>query len=126
MREERDSIAKWLDTCTDASSPAEEARTNIFEDVASGDNSHQLVVSTIDDLISAKRIVTGSRSVQWLGHMSDDTIQKLSNNHRQCAEENESEKQKQTQDDFRGRYGTGYNLHFGKSERMGSAFKSNC
>ena len=122
MREERDSIAKWLDTCTDASGLPEEARTNIFEDVASGDYSHQLVVSTIDDLISAKRIVTGSRSVQWLGHMSNDTIQKLSNNHRQRAEENESEKQKQTQDDFRDRYGTGYNLHFGKSERMASPF----
>ncbi|KAF9882993.1 hypothetical protein FE257_004349 [Aspergillus nanangensis] len=60
-----------------ASSLAERARTNLFEDVESADYSHQLVVSTIGDLISAKRIVTGA------------------SNHRQRVEE-EGESEKQT------------------------------
>ncbi|KAL4887803.1 hypothetical protein BDV59DRAFT_206639 [Aspergillus ambiguus] len=115
LREERDGIVKCLDICTDASSLTEEARTNIFEDVSSADHSYQLIVSTIGDLISAKRIVTGARSVQWLGQMSDDTLQKLSSDHRQRIGEGEVEEQK-GQNDFRDRYGTGYNLRFGKSE----------
>jgi hypothetical protein len=125
MKEERDSILKCLDMCADASSLAEGARTNIFEDVSSADHSHQLVVSTIGDLISAKRIVTGARSVQWLGQMSDDTLQKLSGDHRQHVEEGEPEKQR-TQDNFRERYGNGYNLHVRKSEGLGPHRKSDC
>lgn len=66
------------DSDRDALAPPETARKMIFEDITSADNSHQLVVPTIGDQISARRISTGTMSVQWLGHMSNDTLQKLS------------------------------------------------
>ncbi|KAF9887225.1 hypothetical protein FE257_010479 [Aspergillus nanangensis] len=127
MREERDSIVKCLDICTDASAVAENARTNTFEDVASADYSHQLVVSTIGDLISAKHIVTGARSVQWLGQMSDDTLQKLSRDQRDRIEE-VGESQTQTErDTFRERYGSGFNLQVeGLPERRRTPSGGNC
>ncbi|GJP87282.1 hypothetical protein AlacWU_00181 [Aspergillus niger] len=46
------------------------------------DESHQLVVYTIGDLISAKHIITGSKSAQWLGQMSDTSLQQLSRDFR--------------------------------------------
>ncbi|KAE8312440.1 hypothetical protein BDV41DRAFT_300693 [Aspergillus transmontanensis] len=125
LREERDSIGECLDIHKDASSLAERARTNIFEDVSSAAHSHQLVVSTIGDLISAKRIVTGVRSVQWLGQMSDDTLQKLSGDHRQRTEDGEVEEQK-GKDDSQDRYATGYNLHFGKSGGKATSYNGSC
>ncbi|KAA8646025.1 uncharacterized protein ATNIH1004_007447 [Aspergillus tanneri] len=65
------------------------ARTNVFEDVTSSDDSHQLVVSTIGDLISARHIITGARSMQWLGQMSDDTLQQLSRSQKNISREQE-------------------------------------
>ncbi|GFG08403.1 hypothetical protein IFM5058_03906 [Aspergillus udagawae] len=52
MKEERDSISQCLNICTDASDLAGNPRVNIFENIKSADDSHQLVVSTIGDLIS--------------------------------------------------------------------------
>ncbi|GFF36467.1 hypothetical protein IFM46972_04905 [Aspergillus udagawae] len=69
MKEERDSISQCLNICTDASDLAGNPRVNIFENIKSADDSHQLVVSTIGDLISAKHITTGARSAQWFGQM---------------------------------------------------------
>lgn len=124
LREERDGT-KCLGICTDASSLTEEARTNIFADVSSADHSPQLVVLTIGDLISGKRIVAGARSVQCLGQTSDDTLQKLSTDLRQRTGEGEAEEQKE-QDDLRDRHGTGHNLHFGKSESQVTSYNGYC
>ncbi|KAE8381498.1 hypothetical protein BDV26DRAFT_78010 [Aspergillus bertholletiae] len=111
IREERDSIAQCLNICADASNIAGTARTNVFENVESADDSHQLVVSTIGDLISAKHIITGSRSVQWLGQISDDTLQKLSHDQSGRSREQEKSAVQTERDGFNGRYGTGYQLH---------------
>jgi hypothetical protein len=110
MKEERDSITQCLEICTDASNLTETVRTNVYEDVTSADNAHQLVVSTIGDLISAKHIITGSNSVQWLGQMSDETIQKLSDDNIRTFRENYSSKVEGQKDAFQGLYGTGYQL----------------
>jgi hypothetical protein len=110
MKEEKDSIAQCLEICTDASDLTATVRTNVYEDVTSADNAHQLVVSTIGDLISAKHIMTGSNSVQWLGQMSDETIQKLSNDNKRTLLENQSSKLEGQKDAFQGLYGTGYQL----------------
>jgi hypothetical protein len=42
------------------------------------DDGHQLIISTMGDLISARRVTVGSRSIQWLGQMSDTSLQQLS------------------------------------------------
>ncbi|PYH50908.1 uncharacterized protein BO96DRAFT_488851 [Aspergillus niger CBS 101883] len=65
-----------------ASELAHRAHTNIFLNVTASDESHQLVVYTIGDLISAKHIITGSKSAQWLGQMSDTSLQQLSRDFR--------------------------------------------
>lgn len=103
------------DSDREASDPAETARKNTFEDIASADDSHQLVVSTSGDLISARHIVTGTMSVQWLGQMSDDSLQKLSNDHRSRADKKRP--QAQTEQDRFYQFGVGRNLRGGQAER---------
>lgn len=53
IEEEKRSIQRCLDICDEASVEAEKARTNTFEDVAVAEDSRQVVVSTVGDLISA-------------------------------------------------------------------------
>lgn len=113
MQEEKDSIEQCLNICADASDLAGSARINSFEDVNSADDSRQLIVSTIGDLISAKRIITGNRSEQWLGQMSDDTIKQLSQTPRtvvgNLGESREGESQERNTE-FHNRWGAGYPL----------------
>lgn len=78
IQEEIDSLKQCISICTTASKRANQERTNIFEDVSTADDGHQIFVSTIGDLISAKRVTAGSRSTQWLGQMSDESLQTLS------------------------------------------------
>lgn len=110
MKEERDSISHCLEICTEASDLTATVRTNVYEEVKSADNSHQLVVSTIGDLISAKHITTGSNSVQWLGQMSDETIQKLSSDNKRAFFENQTNKTQEQKDVFHDLYGEGRQL----------------
>lgn len=110
MKEERDSIARCLEICTDASDLTGTVRTNVYEDVTSADNSHQLVVSTIGDLISARHIINGSNSIQWLGQMSDDTIQKLSGDHKRIVPGNQTSTSQGQKGVFNDLYGAGYQL----------------
>ncbi|KAH8688862.1 hypothetical protein BGW36DRAFT_352992 [Talaromyces proteolyticus] len=117
MREERDSLSQCLTICADASDLTATARTNVYEDVSSADNAHQLVVSTIGDLISAKHIITGSNSIQWLGQMSDDTIQKLSGDSRRIIPQNEAVQVRAEKDEFHNRYGAGHQLERRHSEQ---------
>ncbi|KAE8138871.1 hypothetical protein BDV38DRAFT_291896 [Aspergillus pseudotamarii] len=123
IREERDSIAQCLRICADASDIAGKARTNSFEDVTSADESHQLVVSTIGDLISAKHITTGARSVQWLGQMSDDSLQQLSRDQRMRHGEPDDTAMQTGRDSFNGRYGAGYQLRHEQIE-MGRPYNN--
>jgi hypothetical protein len=59
---------------TDGSTP----RTNHFEDISAGPYSQQVVVATSGDIISASRVETGLGTMQWLGQMTDATLQQLS------------------------------------------------
>ena len=74
-REEVESIRKCLAICADATDEASKDRVNTFEDVQMADDGRQVIVATLGDLISAKRITVGSRSLQVLGQMSDDSLQ---------------------------------------------------
>lgn len=76
--EEREGTLNSLAICAAALREANEKGTNRFEDVSTGDDSHQVIVSTLGDLINAKSIIAGPRSTQWLGQMSDDSLQALS------------------------------------------------
>lgn len=76
ITEDLDSIRQCLFICANASEQAE--RTNVFEDVSLADDGYQIVVATLGDLISAKRVIAGTRSRQILGQMSDESLQHLS------------------------------------------------
>lgn len=64
-----------LEFCKKAEEDANKPRTHYFEDVSTGDNSRQAITTTLEDLISAKRIRSGNESYQALGQMSNESIQ---------------------------------------------------
>jgi conjugal transfer/entry exclusion protein len=78
VQEEIDSIKQCLAICTQASEKADHVRTNVFEDVSAAKDAHQLIISTLGDLILAKQVTAGLGADQWLGQTSDATIQQLS------------------------------------------------
>lgn len=117
LLEERESITQCLTICDDASNQAQNARTNVIEDVTSADDSSQVIVSTVGDLIRAKRVTTGSRSAQWFGQMSDETVQTLSHVYgKSSVEQPEVSVEKPTlvkgenAEEFRKRFGAGRHL----------------
>ena len=77
MQEEINSIKQSLAICAKASEDASTDRVNIFDEVTLGEDGHQVIVSTIGDLINARKISAGARSIQLLGQMSDVTIQNI-------------------------------------------------
>jgi Fungal N-terminal domain of STAND proteins len=77
VQEEKDSTKKCLAICTQASEHADQVKTNVFEDVSAAKDAHQVIVSTLGDLISAKRVTAGVGATQLLGQMSDASLQQL-------------------------------------------------
>ncbi|KAL4885941.1 hypothetical protein BJY04DRAFT_179572 [Aspergillus karnatakaensis] len=75
LQEEAQGTEALLEFCKRAGKEVNERGMNYYEDITAGDNSHLAVVTTFKDLISAKRIKSGSGSKLILGQMSDDTIQ---------------------------------------------------
>jgi hypothetical protein len=108
IREEINSTKQCLAICSDASRRAQQERTNVFEDVSMADDGHQVIVSTLGDLISATRVTAGARSVQLMGQMSDDSLQQLSQNIGRAAAEKENKPV--TGSAFKERYGEGWKL----------------
>ncbi|RVD82370.1 uncharacterized protein DFL_006796 [Arthrobotrys flagrans] len=109
--EEIESIKQCLAICSQASEQVKQNRVNVFEDIKTSDDGEQIVVATLGDLISAKRVTSGSRSIQWLGQMSDASLQHLADKRVSV-----SPPQAQRQQDekktlkFEGRHGTGHKL----------------
>ncbi|KAL2862699.1 uncharacterized protein BJX67DRAFT_365821 [Aspergillus lucknowensis] len=112
IKEERETIAQCLNICADASSISESSRVNVFEDVASLDDTQQVLVSTIGDLLHAKRVSTGARSLQVLGQMSDETLQHLNSRHNGSRDDLIVDVEQREGKDFRDRYGTGRSLQY--------------
>ncbi|XP_014550607.1 hypothetical protein COCVIDRAFT_31696 [Bipolaris victoriae FI3] len=77
MREEINSIKRSLAVCAKASEDASAERVNMFDEVSLGEDGHQVIVSTVGDLINARRVSAGARSTQLLGQMSDSTLQAI-------------------------------------------------
>ncbi|RDL32368.1 Uncharacterized protein BP5553_08824 [Venustampulla echinocandica] len=110
IKAELDSIKQCLAICADASTQANKERTNLFEDVTMSDDSRQVIVSTIGDLITARRITAGDRSLQCLGQMSDDSVQQISQSHLHIATGKPQGLQAASDAPFENRYGTGVKL----------------
>ncbi|KAH6661716.1 hypothetical protein B0J14DRAFT_526010, partial [Halenospora varia] len=110
IQEEKDSIKQCLAICAQASMQADKDRINIFEDISTADDDHVVIVSTIGDLISARRVTAGARSQQWLRQIPDATLQQLSHNLGHMAAEEPVEQQSEASDHLEGRYGTNRGL----------------
>jgi hypothetical protein len=109
LQEEFDSIKQCLAICTQASEKADQVRTNVFEDVSAAKDAHQLIISTLGDLVLAKQVTAGLGADQWLGQMADATVQQLSRDRvdirGRAATDKGAEPQK-----FADQYGAGYKL----------------
>jgi hypothetical protein len=114
LKEELLSVKQCLAICDQASSQANQERTNFFEDVSMADDGHQVLVSTIGDLVSAKRVTAGARSAQWIGQMSDDSLQLLSQNRDHITFGNVIGSGKGINPQFEDRHGTGFKLSMAK------------
>ncbi|PMD46791.1 hypothetical protein L207DRAFT_451367 [Hyaloscypha variabilis F] len=110
LKEERDCVKQSLDICTEASKQANQERTNVFEDIAMADDNYQYFVSTVGDLVSARRITIGSRSLTVFGQLSDDSVQQISRGHSSANIERTMEPQTEIGPKFETRYGTGFKL----------------
>ena len=106
IQEKIDSIKQCVAICAEASVKAGQDRTNSFEDVSMTDDGRQAIVSTIGDLISAKRITAGARSMQLMGQISDESLQHFSRDRHHATEE----KGPKTGGGFEDRHGAGWTL----------------
>jgi len=72
-RNEYQTIQTSLAICADASK-------SIFENVTAGQDSDQIIVSTMEDLISVSKIQKKGNSKAFLGQMSDESLQEIKQN----------------------------------------------
>jgi ElaB/YqjD/DUF883 family membrane-anchored ribosome-binding protein len=75
--DELNSTTQSLAICVGASERASKDRLNIYETVSVAEDSGQYIVTTIGDLISAKNVSAGARSIQCMGQLSDESLQKI-------------------------------------------------
>ncbi len=73
----KDSIHQCIRVISDASDEtAEIERQNLFEDITLADNSYSFTVSTVGDLVTARRINLSGRSYNVGGQITDEGFQK--------------------------------------------------
>lgn len=138
FQEEYKDTEALLEFCQQAEEAANQTRTHHFEDITTGDDSRQVIATTLNDLISAKRIKSGHQSYQALGQMSNESIQAIFlrpepskqdkgqdntetfQRPAQTCPGRQQEPKEGQQDEFQDRYGSGYNLHFGNCEKSKS------
>jgi hypothetical protein len=61
-----------------SSGPLHQGGTNVFQAISAAEDSHQILVSTSGSPIHALNITAGLRSSQWMGQMSEVSLQLLS------------------------------------------------
>ena len=120
METARASTKQCLAICASASEKANEDRTNVFEDVSLAEDGHQVIVSTIGDLILARRVSAGARSTQWMGQMSDDSLQHLAKVVGRSVIGNTAAPESGADAEFEGRYGKGVKLYPSQSAGPGA------
>src|SRR4051794_31305196 len=64
LQNEKDALQCCLAICAEASSQARQEQGNLFEDINASNDAFQLIVSTPEELVSAKRVKAGPSAVQ--------------------------------------------------------------
>ena len=75
LQQTKESISQCIQVVSEASQMAEE-RSNVFEDITLADNSYAFSVSTVNDLVAARRLNLKGRSRHFGGQVSNETVQK--------------------------------------------------
>lgn len=98
-------------------------RHNVFEDITLADSSYFFTVSTVGDLVTAKRINLTSRSYSIGGQIADDSLQIATGGlgAGRDSRQEESEKELDTSVGFQSRYGRGVQLASTTHTRVSSS-----
>ncbi|KAH7014455.1 uncharacterized protein B0I36DRAFT_49904 [Microdochium trichocladiopsis] len=75
LQQTKDSIHQCIEIVSEAGKLVDE-RSNVFEDITLADNSYAFSVSTVNDLVTARRLVLKGRSRHFGGQVTDDTVVK--------------------------------------------------
>lgn len=75
LQQTQESIRQCIKIVSEAKDIADE-RVNVFEDITLTDNSYAFSVSTVNDLVTARRLVLKGRSRHFGGQVTDETVQK--------------------------------------------------
>jgi hypothetical protein len=67
-----------LSISSSSSCQPHQENTNVFHAISAAESSHQILVSTSGSLIHAQNITAGPRSLQWMGQMSEVSLQLFS------------------------------------------------
>ncbi|KAL7945401.1 hypothetical protein V8C42DRAFT_345007 [Trichoderma barbatum] len=107
LLKEIDTARQCLEVCNLAADQASRQRVHVFGDVSAEHNSHQVIVSTVGDLLNVKSVRVVDFSTQWLGSMSDASLQQLSTDR---ATAYSPSKEDEHDPSFGGKYGPGNRL----------------
>lgn len=108
---DQDQMMQQLDTarqCLEIVGKAQEHRVNVFENIATAEDVFQTVVSTIGDLIRANGLTIGARSVNIMGQMNDDSLQKIAGDLRTNMVQRSTPEHADTK--FEARHGFGHTI----------------
>jgi hypothetical protein len=75
LQQTKESIGQCIQIVSQAHDLASE-RSNVFEDITLADNSYAFSVSTINELVTARRLRLKGRSRHFGGQVNDETVQK--------------------------------------------------
>lgn len=116
LLKEIDTAKQCLEVCNLAADQASRQRVHVFGDISADNNSHQVIASTVGDLLNAKSVRAEHFSTQWLGSMTDASLQKLSTDRAATYSYSYSPSPPRENDarendpSFGGKYGLGYKL----------------
>ena len=119
LRQTKESINKCIEIVSEAGEQADR-QSNLFEDITLTENSYAFSVSTVNDLVIARRLNLQGRSRHFGGQMDDQTVQKSiaaltkldeewqrNLSQTQVGQDSSTASQQTTDDNKFGRYGPG-------------------
>ena len=91
---------------------AQQHRVNTFESIDTAEDCRQVIVSTIGDLIKANGLAIGARTVNVMGQMNDESLQRITDNFRLPTPEKSPSPE--TEAAFENKHGFGHTIKKGK------------
>lgn len=74
---ELEGVRQCLAICNGAATRAQEHRVHVLENIRTGHGGQQIFVSTLGDLFHVKGVSAGDGAIQFIGSVSDSTLQEF-------------------------------------------------